>query len=1253
MKVQKRGQVIQMTAIINPSNKTKAASPRKAAAIHRIHHELDEMVNRLRREIWTGGALVVGTAVMVSLMAMLVIDAIFQPESVWLRCALWLPLIGIVAAVTRRFLMMPLKQECDRLAMAWTLEQKRPAIEERLTTSLQLTATPNAAKNSLIEAVAQQAQSNIAGCQEEDLRGQEVLSRTIVATVCFAAFVLSMWIWAPYLIPSLKNVMNPWSARVLPHLSATIVPGNAVVGEGGDVRIAATASHLADAVLEIVEQDAVVASHQMAIAANGSAAEFTLAGLKSDLQYRVRSGGLFSDSYQITVDPKPVMEGLRVSLTFPEYTQLAFHVINDLTEPIELIHGTRIRIDVDSTLPCAESSLTLNGTLIPCKETVAVEEAELWRHGWEFTATEGDLQRGTITLVSEAGVPGDPILFEMRILPDLPPSIIIDQPALSEIMTTSDRRIDIAYHAFDDFGCGALQLISQINGEPPAIKDVPHESLPEFTGELAIDLNQQEVTTGDQLTFWLSITDIRPDEYGGSQTAESRKIHLQIADEAAPIGQQAVQNEAQSVLADLTAALDGLNTAKQMADELQNKVGEVADAAEFPKAPADATEKAKQLQDQIREAEQALRRLTEQNELAEQRLFQPEIERIQQVADNEIAEAKKQAGLVPLSDDFAQQREAVAATKESLGDAIDKLTEVREDIDQRRQQMELAAQLDELAQQQEQLAQEQKQQNDGQENGLEAQGKQQQVADRLQDVVEQDLDARSEQFAQRADEAAELTQAAADLQQQQDALAKLDQVRSKEELDDQLLDMIAREQEQIANETRKLEQQATDVQPPAADAREQAQPDANEPNEAEQNGKPNRLADARKQMEAVPEKLRQKDLEQAEAEAQQAGERLQEAAQSKPENAASQPNGARDDKASPQEDELQRLAKQQERVRDAIQAVREDRPEEAVAKLQQQIADRTEGLRDKADELLQLPTDDPENQQAVREAREKLEQAQKETKAAEQLAKQQQKKQAGDPNQAGDPKQAAEPKQAGEPKQQNEQQKQAAKSLKEATQSLDMVCQSCKKCSSCNKPTGSSGSGSGSSKNGDASSKPGDAKPGEKSSGPASGSPNQPQSVSEKLAQAADQAHQTARAPSPERTQQLAQDLNQLADEAAQQAGYPNRNSKPQGEQANSSKPTKSSNQPGTPRPGSPTSEPQGVQGNAAAGQSEVAPTQLRGRSTSNWTQSRRKLKSNVLDNQDGRIPEEFRGVVKDYFEQLSRLESSQDNVNDTTEEQK
>ncbi|MEQ9410240.1 MAG: hypothetical protein RIK87_21065 [Fuerstiella sp.] len=1209
-----------MTATITPSRNAKAVSPPTATAIDRIHIDLDEMVSRLRREIWLGGILAVGTATIASLIVLLVIDAIFQPESAWLRVGLWIPMTGVVGLVARHFLRMPLQQKCDRLAMAWTLEQKQPAIEERLTTSLQLSENSNAKRSSIIEAVAEQAHGSLAGCQEDDLRGQEVLTRTIVAGASFAVFVLSMWIWAPYLIPSLQNVLNPWSSRVLPHLNATIRPGNTVVGEGSDIRITATASRLTDALLEIIENETVIASHKMATAANDTTAEFTLTGLKHDRQYRVRAGGLYSDRYKIFVDPKPVIKSSHVHLTFPEYTQLPPQVINDPAEPIEVIHGTRIQIDVDSTVPAGESSLKFNGTSISCDEAVLVEESGLWRHSWEFTAKAGESQRGTITLVSEAGVLSKPFHADVRALPDLPPSIIIDQPALSEVIVRPDQVIQVTYHAVDDFGCGAFHMLSQKNSEPPSTINIPHDLRAEFGGELTIELNELKLTIGDQLTVWLSISDNRPDEYGGPQAIDSRKICVQIADDSIPVGRQVVQNEERTVMADLTEALDQLQEASKLTDELQADLGESDDTAKHPSA---AVEKSKRLQDRIEDAEQTLRRMSVQGELATQRLFQPEIERIQKVAENEVAESRKQAGLVPLSDNSTQRRKAIAATKQSLNDAINKLEQVREDVEERGKQLELAAQLDELARQQERLAKSQKEKP---RDDADVQKEQQQVADGLQEVVEQDLDARSEQFTQRAEEAAKLSEAAAELQQQQENLAKLDQVRSKEELDDQLMDMIAREQKQIAN--------------------------------------------------------------------------------------------------------------------------------------------RTERLRDKADELLKLPTEDPENQQAVHEAREKLERARQETRAAEELAKQQGEqaadpqqadkaqqaadpkqaddaqqpadpkqadnaqqaadskqadnaqqaadpkqaddaKQAADPKRADDSQQAADPKQADDAQQAAEQQKQAAKSLEEATQSLEKVCKSCKKCSNCNKSGGSSGAGGNSprrggapstpadSKQGDskpadskpgdakpADSKPGDAKPGDAKPGDAkpgdakpgdakpgdakqgdakqgdskqgdaapggksgeSGNPSSKQQRpdSKKLAATADKAHQTARNPTPSQTQELAQELNQLADAAAQQSGYPNRERKPQSRQAKSSNSSDASQQAGSSQPGD-TSKPQGTQGNAGADQSEVAPTQLRGRSTSNWTQSRRKLKNNVLDDQDSRIPEEFRSVVKDYFEELSRLESRQD----------
>ncbi|MFK8113899.1 MAG: DUF4175 family protein [Rubripirellula sp.] len=1238
-----RNQVTEVTATINPSSHAKASSPSKATAVERIHIDLDEMVSRLRSEIWLGGILAIGAATMTSLLLMLVIDAVFQPESGWLRVALWFPIIGVVGFMTRHFVMSPLKQKCDRLAMAWALEQKSPAIEERITTSLQLSENPNVKTSSIIEAVAQQAHGSLAGCQEEDLRGQESFKRIIVATACLATFVLAMWIWRPYLIPSLQNLLNPWSTRVLPYLDTTIVPGNTHVAEGGDLGITAKTNHDSDAVLEIIENDVVIASHQMATQQTGGTVEFTLTGLKRDRQYRIRAGGLFSDRYQIFVDPKPVMKNSQVNVTFPEYTQLPPQVINDPAEPIEAIRGARIQIDadIDSTVPAAESSLRINGTSVPSEEVVLVESSGLWRHTWEFAAAAGEWQSGTISFVSEAGVRSDPFHFDVRALPDLPPSIAIDQPALSEIIAKADQSIHVDYHAADDFGVGALHLNLQKNSEPPSTKELPRDLQAEFVGKLSIELDELELIAGDQLTVWLSISDNRPDEYGGSQSVGSRKIHLQIAEDSIPVGQQVVRNEEHALLTDLAEAVQNLRQAAALADGLQSKL---RDGEERLDTSEEMEEKSKQLQDQIKDAEHTLRRLSEQDEPTPQRLFQAEIERIQEVAKNDVAEARKQSGLIPLFDEPAQQHEAIAATKKSLNDAIDKLEQVRADVEDRSEQLERAAQLGELARQQERLAQNQ---NEGKANTPEVQKQQQQVADELQKVVEQDLDAKSEQFAQRADEAAKLKEEAANLQQQQKTLAKIDQVHNKEERDDKLLEMIAREQEQIAGETRMLETQQRNIQLPAADPWKQDQEKPNETVNAEQKENPAALAEARKQMEAVPGKLRQKELKQAEVDARRAGELLQEEANSVPEKVATKAN-ANEDNAKQKKSDLERLAKQQERVRDAIEAVREDHPEEAVAKLQEQIANRTERLRDKADELLQLPTEDPENQKAVREARKKIEQAMQETKAAEELVQQQQKqagnpKRAADPEQATDPKQTAAAKQTGDPKQAAEQKRQAAKSLEEATQSLDEVCKSCKKCSRCNKPGGSTGSSGSSPKRGGVSSKPGDSKPREKSGESGSPSTKQQQLDSQQLAETADKAHQTARNPSPIQTQELAQELNQLADRAAQRAGRPGRkNSKQQDGQSKSNNSSDSGQQAGGPQPGSPPN-PQGVNGNAGADQSEVAPTQLRGRSTSNWTQTRRKLKNNLLDDQDSKVPEEFRSVVRDYFEQLSRLKSRQD----------
>ena len=85
-----------MPTTVAPSRNVKANALDRKTAIELIHIDLDEMVSRLRREIWFGGILAIGTAAVTAFLGLLVIDAVFQPESAWMRVALWMPIMAVV-----------------------------------------------------------------------------------------------------------------------------------------------------------------------------------------------------------------------------------------------------------------------------------------------------------------------------------------------------------------------------------------------------------------------------------------------------------------------------------------------------------------------------------------------------------------------------------------------------------------------------------------------------------------------------------------------------------------------------------------------------------------------------------------------------------------------------------------------------------------------------------------------------------------------------------------------------------------------------------------------------------------------------------------------------------------------------------------------------------------------------------------------------------------------------------------------------
>ncbi|MCA9063075.1 MAG: hypothetical protein KDA96_08450 [Planctomycetaceae bacterium] len=1195
-------------------------------AAERVHQELDELVARLRREIWLGGSLAVGAAALLALAAILIADAFLQPQATWVRFAFWIPAITVPGYFVRRSILRPLLHDSNRLDMAWRLEQKRPEIEERLTTTLQFASAADNRTAALVDAVAQQAHRRVSDCREESLRGRNVAQAAVVAAAGVLLTGLLFWIWSPYLQPALANVLMPWSPRVLPRLNADVRPGNATVAEGHEILVQAIGKRMDHAVLEVLHDGAVHETYPMVASETGHQAEFLLTDLTHDQMYRVRSGGLFSDEFQITVNPAPVVDRIAADLIFPEHTGLAPQTIDPLPAAVDVVHGTQVHLSVHSSLPIAECTLEINGTRIPCRESEQAPQNGMWISRCDYTATESENQQGRITLLSAAGVSSEPTWFELHASRDLPPQVRIEHPKLPQLAMQPDQKLGITFHVQDDFGIQSLQLCTQRNSEPPESRELGADEMSrEIREETVLDPSILNLSSGDQLTIWLAAVDNRPESLGGPQRAESEKRHITLIDDAVPVGQQAVERAEEQLMASLPDALHSLLTAQQLAEKIQATLQQQeqsrAQVEQTSKEAETATadpEQPRQLLERIQNAERILRQLTDGESEAADELFAGEVSRIRQVTDEEIANARQQAGLIPLSDNAEQQQQAAIETQRSLENAIRQLEDIQAAVKQQADRLTQAAKLDNLAQQQEQLAQElqpQAQQQAQQERPnapepvqpQEPMRQQKQVANALQDIVEQDPDARSRQFQQRAEEAEQLTERAGRLQQQQRELAEFernrgvpqdgDQNRSDQKQVEQLLDMLAKEQQQLAQEAEELEQNPN--------LQEQAARDA----------------------------------------------------------------------------EQQRLVKQQQRLQEAVDAAKDGRPEDATSTLQEQIAERTEQLHRDAEQLLQLPTTDEDNRLALREAQEKIQQARDETQMARDLKNAQQQPAQQQPAQQQPAQQQPAQQQPAQqqpaqqqpaqqqpakqqPAQKNgspqqtvqQQQEKAAQSLEEAAQSLNRVCQSCQKCSQCNKP-GSAGGSSGAPR--EASSRSPGSAPGEKKQAAtakpasqnqdaaASQSPDSPpgdtndsdSTGAQQLANAADKAHRNARQPSQQAASKLADDLNDLADQAASEAGYPYR--RKSGEQrgtkeqqsADAGKPRNPSGRDGSKRP-------VGATDSSGREQTDVGPSQLRGRSTSSWTQARRKLRGSVLDDHDANVPQEFRGIVNDYFEELSRMES-------------
>ncbi len=952
---------------------TQATEPRESTATPRlpesIQAKLQTVLRQTRRaELIRGGAILVAI-VCCTLLLLISLDLLFGIRSSAVRWTIWLAGLAAIGLSTWHFVVRPWRRVEQLLSAAWKIESAHPEMEEKLTSTVQFLAensnSPTGSRE-LIAALASRTADDVETVDPGKLPEKNSLPYMAAASVLGLILVLAVVFWPNGVIAALRNMGAPWSTPAGPQLAMQVTPGDITIVDGEDVTVAITAEDGLDSPELVITNANGETEVQAMNSTSPQQAVYTLTGVESSKTYHVRAGGVNSRTYAITVNQRPRLLQVNAEITFPNYTGLDPVTIENLDDAIVAPAGSTIALTAIGDNFAKTAAIQWDAKQEAAPGQTAESTATESQFTWVVSVEPDRTSSGMLVLRSEADAASAPYPVEIRPVADVRPAIEITQPVLPQLVMSRDDILPIHYLAKDDFGLEQIELFVQYGDLEPQQTTIfetkelvtEHSGVHDFAGASA----PEDCT---QVALWLRATDRRSDAMGGPQHTESDRIVITFATDAPGVGEQLVQEQLEDVVASLDDSLEKLQAAKETAQSLREEL-----ANDDLDGQENSDEEIAELIKQTSEARDSIDQLEQLLE-EESNLFQPKAKDVSQIAEEHVDPAVEEANRIPLADDKSDQAKHAEQTEQHLDEAIRELQDVKAQVEQQAKDMELAAELDALAQQQERLA-EQARQAAEEEPGDEAPNddwreQQEKVAEGVQELVEESPEARQEQLLQRAEQAEELANQADQLAQQQEKLrdatqGNQEQPPTDEELKQQLRELIAAEQQEIARKTKDV---------------------------AEQGDNAPELDEAQRQMQETTEKLNNAEDGQAEQAARKAADAMQPKDSQPADNDAdndpseSDPSENSQQAGEDQEAQVGKLARQQERIADAIEAINKDDFDKAAQKLQEQISERTRDLREQAEEIGKLNNEDPNAREELANAAQQLQEAQEQAADAD------------------------------------------------------------------------------------------------------------------------------------------------------------------------------------------------------------------------------------------------------------------------------
>lgn len=1014
-----------------------------------ILDKLQSIIWRVRRLLLVRGIFATVAIGLLSLLAIMAIDASVTIFSSAIRWALSITGLLVTVGAGWWFLIRPLSRRLSLTHVARILEVRHPELQERISTAVELLSSndPEEIKGSeeLIKAVVDSAVLDVQNVDpKREFKGGKAARFVKLAALCLSLLAVVLLVFPNHGWKLLTRAVAPFSNIGNAYADTmTVDPGDFRIAKGSEFTITMTVKHdkLRRAELRRLLESGTDSVERMTLMGktDDGAQKFsiTFPAVEESFEYRVRAGAALSRYFKVETVPPPVIEKRTIRYEYPEYTGLEPAEEESLNGEIKAVANTKVTVTSLVNKEVWKAQMVLNdaGELGDTNVDDRVVTTD-------FVLKNSTSGTWRLDLEDMDEFANERTPFPIQALPDRAPVVRIVNPMARELRLKPVEVLPIDYEVGEDFGFSEVAILVMPNDETnPRVIIQPEPTAAArpgtWKGKAPLNLASLDLKPGqNQLQVQIRALDNRPESFNGPGEGISETITIFIDRNAKSLAEQTIDAQKRDLTQAIREARSDLERAKS---DIRNAERELARRDEIsPNAERDLS----RFREEAKQAEDVLKDIAEK---LENSVFKPQIDALEEIAEEEIANAQEAADLIPVTDEkqerVAEAREALEQVEQALAD----LKDVENSVRDTEKDLEAIAQLNEMANDQRELAKdaaeqaaremqtpaanEEQRRREQQQAMKEFQKRQEDVQQDLGEMLKDNAAALTEVLEKQQQEAQELADRADQLAEAQEDLRKMTTDAAQDHknpekqaaLREEVMERLKQMQEQIAKETRQAQEAST---------KPESEPNAESP----------ALAEAAEQTQSAAESLEKENMEGASEAAREAAESLAEAAeQSQPADQSEktdQPNQSKN---------LGELAERQEAVAEQIAAVEAGDLQEALAQMEEQLAAESGDLQEQAESLEETLENLQQRQSRyeaahasnfLRNAENQAQQAQRDLAQAQQAQDQAESKGQVPPGQMSP--QAA---QAMARSQQDQQQAQrsmetAAKSLQKATEAI-------------------------------------------------------------------------------------------------------------------------------------------------------------------------------------------------------------------------